>query len=85
MRGELIERNVLDHRVRVCDPLQYGRVFLTGNAAHLITPAGGKGMNMAIQDAVELTGGLTGRYGQHRDGCRPASFTQARLPHIWQH
>ena len=64
-RGEFIEHDILDHRVRVCDPLQQGRVFLAGDAAHLITPAGGKGMNMAIQDAVELAGGLTERYGQH--------------------
>jgi p-hydroxybenzoate 3-monooxygenase len=50
----IIERDILDHRVRVCDPMQHGRVFLAGDAAHLITPAGGKGMNMAVQDAVEL-------------------------------
>ena len=84
-RGEFIERDILDHRVRVCDPLQQGRVFLAGDAAHLITPAGGKGMNMAIQDAVELAGGLTERYGQHGDGHRLASYTQTRLPHIWRH
>jgi p-hydroxybenzoate 3-monooxygenase len=84
-RGEFIERDILDHRVRVCDPLQHGRVFLAGDAAHLITPAGGKGMNMAIQDAVELAGGITERYGQHGDGRRLASYTQTRLPHIWRH
>jgi FAD binding domain len=59
-RGEFLERDILDHRVRVCDPMQHGRVFLAGDAAHLITPAGGKGMNIAIQDAVELACGLTG-------------------------
>ena len=37
--------------------MQHGWVFLAGDAAHLITAAGGKGMNMAIQDAVELAGG----------------------------
>lgn len=84
-RGEFIERDILDHRVRVCDPMQYGRVFLAGDAAHLITPAGGKGMNMAIQDAVELAGGLAGRYGGHRDGRRLADYTRTRLPHIWRH
>jgi len=84
-RGEFIERDILDHRVRVCDPMQHGRVFLAGDAAHLITPAGGKGMNMAIQDAVELAGGLTGQYGQNRDGRRLARYTQARLPQVWRH
>ena len=41
--GELVERDILDHRVRVCEPMQQGRVFLAGDAAHLITPAGGRG------------------------------------------
>jgi p-hydroxybenzoate 3-monooxygenase len=84
-RGEFVERDILDHRVRVCDPMQYGRVFLAGDAAHLITPAGGKGMNMAIQDAVELAAGLAEQYGQDRDGRRLASYTRTRLPHIWRH
>jgi len=84
-RGELLERDILDHRVRVCDPMQHGRVFLAGDAAHLITPAGGKGMNIAIQDAVELASGLTERYGGQNDGRRLASYTQVRLPRVWRH
>ena len=83
-RGEVIERDILDHRVRVCDPMQHGRVFLAGDAAHLITPAGGKGMNIAIQDAVELASGLTERYGGQHDGQRLASYTQVRLPQFWR-
>ncbi len=79
-RGEFTERDILDHRVRVCDPMQYGCVFLTGDAAHLITSAGGKGMNMAVQDAVELASGLTERYGGRSDG-----RAWARLPWVWRH
>ena len=84
-RGEFIERDILDHRVRVCDPMQDGRVFLAGDAAHLITPAGGKGMNIAIQDAVELASGLTERYGDQNDGRRLGRYSQARLPRVWRH
>jgi p-hydroxybenzoate 3-monooxygenase len=65
--------------------MQHGRVFLAGDAAHLITPAGGKGMNIAIQDAVELASGLTERYGEQHDGRRLASYTQVRLPQVWRH
>lgn len=65
--------------------MQHGRVFLAGDAAHLITPAGGKGMNMAIQDAVEVAGGLIERYGEHSDDRRLSRYTQTRLPAIWRH
>lgn len=61
-------------------------------AAHLITPAGGKGMNIAIQDAVELAGGLIERYrdggrldGGRLDSGRLDSYTRTRLPHVWRH
>src|ERR1700748_2718639 len=69
----------------VCDPMQHVRVFLAGDAAHLITPAGGKGMNVAVQDAVELAGGLSERYGERRDGRRLSRYTQTRLPAVWRH
>jgi p-hydroxybenzoate 3-monooxygenase len=82
-RGEFTERDILDLRVRVCDPMQHGRLFLAGDAAHLITPAGGKGMNIAIQDAAELAGGLIERYGGN--GRRLEHYSQTRLPHIWRH
>ena len=84
-RGEFVERDVLDLRVRVCEPMQHGRIFLAGDAAHLITPAGGKGMNIAIQDAVELAGGLIERYGGRGDGRRLDRYSQTRLPQVWRH
>jgi p-hydroxybenzoate 3-monooxygenase len=85
VHGGFLERDVLDHRVRVSDALQNGRLFYAGDAAHLITPAGGKGMNIAIQDAVELASGLCERYGAATDGRRLARYSQTRLPSIWRH
>jgi p-hydroxybenzoate 3-monooxygenase len=64
--------------------LQHGRVFLAGDAAHLITPAGGKGMNLAIQDAVELAHGLIERFGPRSDGSRLDTYSDTRLPEIWR-
>ena len=82
--GEFVERDLLDLRVRVREPMQLGRVYLAGDAAHLVTPAGGKGMNLAIQDAVELAAGLCERYGPRRAGERLARYSDTRLPAVWR-
>ena len=57
-------------------------MYLAGDAAHLITQAGGKGMNIAIQDAAELAGGLIEQYGG--DGRRLDRYSQTRLPEVWR-
>ena len=82
-RGPFIGRDILDLRVRVVEPLHAGRVYLTGDAGHLITPAGGKGMNLAIQDALELGYGFRESYRHGSDG-RLANYTASRLPAIWR-
>ncbi len=71
-------------RVRMTAPMQQGRVFLAGDSAHLITPAGGKGMNLAIQDAVELGHGLIEVFGEARDERRLARYSETRMPAIWR-
>jgi p-hydroxybenzoate 3-monooxygenase len=85
VRGDLIERDFLDLRVRVREPMQLGRIFLAGDAAHMVTPAGAKGMNLAIQDAIELAAGLCERYGDAADGNRLGNYTASRLPEIWRY
>jgi p-hydroxybenzoate 3-monooxygenase len=85
VRGDLIERDFLDLRVRVREPMQSGRIFLAGDAAHMVTPAGGKGMNMAIQDAIELAAGLCERYGDAANGDRLGGYSASRLPDVWRY
>ena len=80
----LTEFDVLDMRVRVIEPMQQDRLYLAGDAAHLITPAGGKGMNLALQDAVEIAHGLIERFGSKHDDHRLLAYSQTRLPHIWR-
>jgi p-hydroxybenzoate 3-monooxygenase len=79
-----VEPTLIDLRMRMLNAMQRGRVFLAGDAAHLITPAGGKGMNLAIQDAVELAHGLAEQLGPRADGERLAAYSATRLPSIWR-
>ena len=78
------EMGILDLRVRVVEPMQQGPLFVAGDAAHLITPAGGKGMNLAIQDGIELAHGLIERFGPRQDDTRLSAYTRTRLPSIWR-
>jgi p-hydroxybenzoate 3-monooxygenase len=83
-RGSFIERDVLDLRVRVIEPMHHHQLYLAGDSAHLITPAAGKGMNLAIQDAIELGLALRERYAGDREGTRLAAYSNTRLPAIWR-
>ena len=58
-------------------------MYLAGDAAHLITPAGGKGMNLAIQDALELSEGLIERFARGNPA-RLSRYSEVRLPVIWR-
>lgn len=78
------EFSLLNLRIRMIEPMQQDRLFLAGDAARLITPAGRKGMNLAIQDGAELAHGLIERFGPKQDDRRLSAYSQTRLPHIWQ-
>ncbi len=82
--AEIAEVGTLDLRTRVVAPMQQGPIALAGDAAHLITPAGGKGMNLAIGDAVELAYRLVDRFGPARDPSRLAAYSDTRLPVVWR-
>jgi p-hydroxybenzoate 3-monooxygenase len=79
-----VDPSLVDLRMRMITPMRSGRIFLAGDAAHLITPAGGKGMNLAIQDAVELAHGLIDCFGPRRDDVRLRSYSATRLPAVWR-
>jgi p-hydroxybenzoate 3-monooxygenase len=79
-----IEPSFVDLKMRMTTPMQDERLFVAGDAAHLITPAGGKGMNLAIGDAVELAHGFTEACSGEGSGARLANYSQTRLPAIWR-
>jgi p-hydroxybenzoate 3-monooxygenase len=63
--GPIFERGITQMRSFVVEPMQYGRLFLAGDAAHVVPPTGAKGMNLAIADVKVLAAALTAAY---RDG-----------------
>ncbi|NKE60920.1 4-hydroxybenzoate 3-monooxygenase [Lentzea sp. PSKA42] len=60
--GKIIEKRVLDMRSHVVEPMSYGRLYLLGDAAHIITPVGAKGMNLAMNDAATFGRALVEYY-----------------------
>jgi p-hydroxybenzoate 3-monooxygenase len=81
--GPITEKAVLEMRSWVTEPMRYGNLFLLGDAAHIITPAGAKGMNLAIADARVLASALRSHYEQRDDqGLRDYSATC--LERVWR-
>jgi len=63
--GTITDREVVEMRSFVAEPMSHGRLHLAGDAAHIITPMGAKGMNLALADADVLATALT---AAERDG-----------------
>ena len=56
--GPILEKGVTAMRSFVVEPMQHGRLFLAGDAAHIVPPTGAKGMNLAIADVRVLAEAL---------------------------
>jgi p-hydroxybenzoate 3-monooxygenase len=56
--GPVLEKGVTGMRSMVAEPMRRGRLFLAGDAAHIVPPTGAKGMNLAIADVRVLAGAL---------------------------
>lgn len=56
--GNIFRRAVVRMRSFVCEPMRYGRLFLAGDAAHIVPPTGAKGMNLAVADVQVLSRAL---------------------------
>ena len=60
-RGPIVSKGVLPMRSFVTEPMRYGRVFLAGDAAHIVPPTGAKGLNLAVSDVTVLARALVRR------------------------
>jgi p-hydroxybenzoate 3-monooxygenase len=81
--GPVLERRIVDMNSDVLDPIQYGRLFLVGDAAGLISPAAAKGANLAVMAAEILAEGLVPAL-RSGDEQRLTRYSADCLPRIWR-
>ncbi|MCC0177682.1 4-hydroxybenzoate 3-monooxygenase [Waterburya agarophytonicola K14] len=81
--GKIIGKQILKMRSFATQTMQHCRLFLAGDSAHIMTPAGGKGMNLAIQDADVLGKSFVSYYRYH-DNLPLKKYSQNRIPAIRQ-
>jgi p-hydroxybenzoate 3-monooxygenase len=81
--GRILSKNIVAMRSFVCEPMRHGRLFLAGDAAHIVPPTGAKGMNLAVADVRVLTRALTEFYGSGRADPLD-SYTEACLDRVWK-
>src|ERR1700730_1256725 len=62
--GPIFQKGITPMRSFVAEPMQYGKLFLLGDAAHIVPPTGAKGLNLAVADVRVLTRALVERYKQ---------------------
>ncbi|MFN8521735.1 MAG: 4-hydroxybenzoate 3-monooxygenase [Chloroflexota bacterium] len=81
--GPILERAVTAMRSFVAEPMQHGRLFLLGDAAHVVPPTGAKGMNLALGDARALASAMARHYRDGKDDWLDA-YSQTCLPRVWR-
>lgn len=81
--GAAIEKSIAPLRSFVAEPLRFGRLFLTGDAAHIVPPTGAKGLNMAIHDVSVLASALQEHYAE-RSSAGINSYSQRVLENTWR-
>jgi p-hydroxybenzoate 3-monooxygenase len=80
--GKMLQKGITPMRSFVVEPMQYGRLFLAGDSAHIVPPTGAKGMNLAFADVVVLSRALDAFYKDKRSD-RLENYSAACLRRVW--
>ncbi|MFZ3582018.1 4-hydroxybenzoate 3-monooxygenase [Loktanella sp. DJP18] len=80
--GPSIEKSIAPLRSYVADPMRWGRLFLVGDAAHIVPPTGAKGLNLAISDVHYLFEALKLHYAQGDDSGIDG-YSRTALARVW--
>jgi p-hydroxybenzoate 3-monooxygenase len=81
--GEILEKGVTPMRSFVVEPMQWRRLYLAGDAAHIVPPTGAKGLNLAVRDVAALAEALVSWY---RDGhvALLEAYSETCLRRVWR-
>ena len=81
--GPILQKSVTGMRSFVAEPMRYRRLFLAGDAAHIVPPTGAKGLNLAMADAWRLASALSDRYRRGTDAALDA-YSDRGLARAWR-
>jgi p-hydroxybenzoate 3-monooxygenase len=81
--GPSIEKSIAPLRSFVAEPMRFGRLFLAGDAAHIVPPTGAKGLNLAASDVRYLAQALLEYYGEHSDAGLE-HYSSRALARVWK-
>jgi p-hydroxybenzoate 3-monooxygenase len=81
--GRIVQKGVAAMRSYLAEPMRYGRLFLAGDAAHIVPPTGAKGLNLAIRDVHALADALVRWYGAN-DRSGLDHYSETCLRRVWR-
>jgi p-hydroxybenzoate 3-monooxygenase len=82
-QGPITQKGVTPMRSFVADPMRYGRLFLAGDAAHIVPPTGAKGLNLAMADVLRLARALAAHYEKASDALLDA-YSDSGVKRTWR-
>jgi p-hydroxybenzoate 3-monooxygenase len=81
--GPSIEKSIAPLRSFVAEPMRFGRLFLAGDAAHIVPPTGAKGLNLAASDVKYLSNAIIEHYQENSDAGID-HYSQKALARVWR-
>jgi p-hydroxybenzoate 3-monooxygenase len=81
--GPSLEKSIAPLRSFVCEPLRFGRLFLAGDAGHIVPPTGAKGLNLAATDVKYLSAALIEHFSEGSDAGLDA-YSERCLRRVWR-
>jgi p-hydroxybenzoate 3-monooxygenase len=81
--GPILEKGITTMRAFVAEPMQYGRLYLAGDAAHIVPPTGAKGLNLAVNDVRILADALA-HWLRTGETARLDGYSAACLGRVWR-